>query len=187
MYSDLPEVPGHTGDQAVYFLRVLPHDDIEVKLGSIARFPGIGDWCYNSLPIGVYHYYFGLNLDYLKYYDGTYTLSHQPYPNEWGVGSGTDTEGMLNTPSYGLDPSLSRHVTYGPRVNSSESNMGWTGVPDSGGKLSYNEIDRLAGRLYTSDGVNTYDATTFLDRPVPRPGVANPNDSWTYEYPESCT
>ncbi len=177
MYTMFPEVPNSVGDGAIYLLKVLPEDRIEFLAGFKGIFPSIRDWCYNSLSIGVYHYFFGLNMDHLQYYDGTFVLSHQPYPAEWGVGNGTDTDYFLNTASTGLDPSLSRHVTYGPRINMSN--------PSEGGIHTYNEIDRTADRRYTSDGLINYDATVLMDRSENTPGIDDQNytSDYTYKYP----
>ena len=49
-------------------------------------YPAISDWAYSSLPVGVYHFFFGCSADYLKFADGSYFLEHQGFPKQWGDG-----------------------------------------------------------------------------------------------------
>ncbi|MCX6344485.1 MAG: hypothetical protein NT018_05350 [Armatimonadetes bacterium] len=115
------------------------------------------NWAYNSLPIGIYSYFFGCSDDSMNFLSDGGTplvLSMQPTPAEWAAGANIYG---LNSPL--LDPILSRTV------------------------IGYPEINRTAHRKFT-DGVNWFDSTIFADRYVMAPGYF---EGTAYTYPFTCT
>lgn len=91
----------------VYYYRILPHN----SLRAWGPTPGAGvPWpvqdgndLYQSMSMGVYHYFFACSDDSLTFHDGSLLFEHQGNPTEWG-----QTYGQYY--STGLDPTTTRAV-----------------------------------------------------------------------------
>lgn len=158
-----------------YFLyRVMPHNAIALLGGGgWAPWPfnysgsDVDNNLYQSLQMGVYHYFFGTSSDSLRFtnIDGdldSFAFENQnPLPmdmtdptsktglEEWGQ--------IASSPYYstGLDPSAPRAVT------------------------GYPLVDRAAGRRYSSNGQTIGDTSLYVDRTDRTPGLF---EYW-YPYP----
>lgn len=160
----------NTNDYLAYGMRQDASYTDTDKIYSIWCRPSNG-WAYVSLPIGVYHYFFGTSDDTLTFSNKPFDFMfyYQPVPAEWGE----DMSKMrLVDWSFGLDPWAARKVT------------------------GYSYIDRPAGRRF-QDGTAEMvcaDQTLYIDRTTRAPGY---NDRiWmddytynqgTYKYDDKCT
>ncbi len=158
-----PEVTTQTGAGNVYVYRVIPHSAIGIfnapppyPLGDLYD-GGYGVYnfdntLYQSLSIGVYHYFFGCSDDSIVLDDAkTYLFDWQPNETEWGYTSIQDNSDWLNHESTGTDPSVIRQVA------------------------GYSAINRAPQRVPSCVGdpnvTGPYDSTIYVDRPDRVPGL----------------
>ena len=143
------EDPDANAADCAYIYRVIPHHYFVIPAGNGPEpYPwnGLID-TYQSLGIGVYHYFFACSDDHLKFEGpadavNNFVLDYQPDRFEWG-----DDAFSYPSTSTALDPSFVRNVT------------------------DYGEIGRPAKRRYSTHADFPYDDTLFVDRPIWAPGV----------------
>jgi len=172
----------------VFTYRVIPHHDIRL-VGGASTWPPwafqkgsqagqtVDNDLYQSLKMGVYHYFFGTSSDSLRFTDingalNTFAFENQ-YAGRMNPLSSTSQTGLaewgqipvppsyLNgTPYYstGLDPSAPRAVT------------------------GYPLVDRAAGRRYSTTGQTIGDTSLYVNRTCRAPGLFE----GTYKYPYAC-
>jgi hypothetical protein len=151
-----PEVPlardAPFPENLVYIYRVIPHHGIGVWNDPLEYPMHWSNKHYQSLGIGVYHYFFACSDDSLTFdKDGSFPFEHNDM-HEYGAN-------LDDSPA--MDPIRDRQVS------------------------GYPQLNRLAKRRFTSDGVTPYDFTLHVDRPVRVPGLFETGYTFTYPWKAS--
>jgi len=191
-FPDQPSSLGPNGTGDVYIYRIIPHHTIvwsgptdtyfwphqELMQGNpgytVSDAASYDNNLYASMGCGTYHYFFACSDDSLAFWNGSYPFENQTTiippdnPDQVNGLTGQEEWGEIGSTwrshsSSGLDPSAARDI-YG-----------------------YPEISRAPHRRYSSDNIQAFDSTIFVDRPVRAPGEYEsyllPIIGFTYKYP----